>query len=53
MATFLQKILGRGIIGVSSPLTEKETRNAWISQSEEHQKKPRYIEIKNLFKTIF
>lgn len=53
MAKFLKKILVSGIIGVSSLLTEKEPRIAEMAQSEEHQKKPRHVEVKNLFYTMF
>lgn len=52
MAKFLKKIVS-GIIGVSSLLTEKEPTTAEIVQSEEHKKKPRHMEVKYLFYTMF
>lgn len=52
MAKFLKKIIS-GIIGVSSLLTEKEPRIAEIAQPEEHQKKPRHMEVKYLLYTMF
>lgn len=53
MTKFPKKILVSGIIGISSLLTEKETRIAEVAQSEEHQKKLRHMDIKNLFHTMF
>lgn len=53
IAKFPKMILVSGIIGISSLLTEKETRIAEVAQSEVHQKKLRHMEVKNLFHTMF